>query len=211
MSRNRRGEIKANLHFNNNDIIPRPDDPNRYKLFKIRLLVDSLQIKYKQIPFERSMFCVDKQIVPFKGTFALNNTTQWSLANVDITFLFCVITINQSIYYHCNNPTSGWILTRDRFINLRYTLVKLNLFFHYLTGASGNSVLRLIEHLPKNKNKYIIYIDNWFASPALFIELSNIGMKALGTIRLWRFPGLEFSSDKEMKKNGRGNFEEKKR
>lgn len=71
MSRNRREEVKANLHLNNNDNIPRPDDPNRYRLFKIRLLVDSLQIKYKQIPFERSMFCVDEQIVPFKGTFAL--------------------------------------------------------------------------------------------------------------------------------------------
>lgn len=65
------GNNKANLHLNNNDNMPRPDDLNRDRLFKIRPLVDSLQIKYKQIPFERSMFCVDEKIMPFKGTFAL--------------------------------------------------------------------------------------------------------------------------------------------
>lgn len=72
MSRNRWKELKANIHFNNNDHMPVQIDPNRDKLFKFRPLVDdSLQAKFKEIPNEDSMVCVDEQTVPFKGTSSL--------------------------------------------------------------------------------------------------------------------------------------------
>lgn len=71
MSKSRYEEIKANLHFNDNTRQPGLDEPDRDHLFKIRPLVDALQDKYKHIPFENQMLCVDEQTVPFKGSSSL--------------------------------------------------------------------------------------------------------------------------------------------
>lgn len=77
-------------------------------------------------------------------------------------------------------------------------------------GASSNVVLRLIEQVPRqNQKKLLIYFDNWYSSPFLFVTLSNIGFAALGPIRTRRFLGLEFSSDKDMKIESHGCYEEK--
>lgn len=90
MSRNRWEEIKNNLHFNNNDNMPRPNDPEKDRLFKIRPLIDSLQTTFKKIPIEESMICVDEQIVPFKGKSALKQYNPKNPINGAIRFLFSV-------------------------------------------------------------------------------------------------------------------------
>lgn len=81
MSRNRWEELKANIYFNNNDHMPVQNDHYTDKLFKIRPLVDSLQAKFKEIPIEDSIVCVDEQTVPFKGTSSLkqNNPMKFGL------------------------------------------------------------------------------------------------------------------------------------
>lgn len=66
MSRNRWEEFEANINFNNNDHMIVQNDPNRDKLFKVRPLVDSLQAKFKGIPNEDSMVCVDNRQYPSK-------------------------------------------------------------------------------------------------------------------------------------------------
>lgn len=67
-------------------------------------------------------------------------------------------------------------------------------------GASSNVVLRLIEHLPRqSQKKLLIYFDNWYSSPFLFVTLSNISCAALGPIRTRRLPGFEFTLEKDMK------------
>lgn len=43
----------------------------------------------------------------------------------------------------------------------------------------------------------------------MFVTLSKIGFAALGPIRTRRFPGLEISSDKDMKIESRRCYEEK--
>ena len=70
MSRERWEQIKANLHFNNNDNMPPPTDPDRDKLFKLRPLIDDLLFKFQALPQEQTL-CVDEQMVPFKGKLRL--------------------------------------------------------------------------------------------------------------------------------------------
>lgn len=65
------------------------------------------------------------------------------------------------------------------------------------------------EVIPRNE-KYLVYFDNWFASLRLFGVLADLGIGALGTIRTDRFPDLTFSHDSEMKKIGRGCYEDVK-
>ncbi|XP_046684702.1 piggyBac transposable element-derived protein 4-like [Homalodisca vitripennis] len=191
MSRNRWEELKANLHFNNNDHMPLQNDPNKDRLFKIRPLVDALQNKFKNIPIEEQMLCVDEQIVPFKGTSLLKQYNpmkphKWGYK----LFVLC----DSKGLIHNFEIYTGRILPATSLPDI---------------GASSNVVLRLVEHLPRNENKFLIYFDNWYSSPALLVTLANIGFQSLGTIRLGRFPGLLFSSDQEMKKKGRGSYEEK--
>uniref|UniRef100_A0A3B3RJN9 PiggyBac transposable element-derived protein domain-containing protein n=1 Tax=Paramormyrops kingsleyae TaxID=1676925 RepID=A0A3B3RJN9_9TELE len=66
-------------------------------------------------------------------------------------------------------------------------------------GASSNIVLRVASIIPSYQN-FKLYHDNWFTS---------IGIHCLGTVRTNRLKGCPLKTDKEMKKMGRGSFEEK--
>ncbi|KAJ8873194.1 hypothetical protein PR048_026827, partial [Dryococelus australis] len=59
-------------------------------------------------------------------------------------------------------------------------------------GASTDVVLRLSENLPRNQT-YLLYFDNWFSSPGLCVTLAKLGIYALSTVRINRYPGLSFS------------------
>lgn len=190
MSRSRWEEIKANLHFNDNTRQPSLDNPDRDRLFKIRPLVDALQDKYKHIPFENQMLCVDEQTVPFKGSSSLK---QYNPQKPHKWGYKIFVLSDQKGLIHNFIIYSGQIKPVDDFPDI---------------GQSSNIVLQLIQHVPINEN-HLLYFDNWYSSPMLFVTLANMGIAALGTVRINRFPGLEFSSDKDMKKKGRGSVEEK--
>jgi hypothetical protein len=53
-----------------------------------------------------------------------------------------------------------------------------------------------------------LYFDNCFTEVQLVTELEKLGIHSLGTVRPNRLKGCKFSSDKEMKKRGRGSYEE---
>lgn len=61
--------------------------------------------------------------------------------------------------------------------------------------------------MPRN-HFHKVYFDNWFTSIQLQVELEKIGILSLGTVRPNRFRGCKFSSDKDMKKQGRGTVED---
>lgn len=190
MSKNRWQEIKSNLHFNDNTNMPPRSDPDRDRLFKIRPLVDSLQNKFKQIPIETQMICVDEQTIPFKGKSFLKQynpkkPNKWG-------YKLFVLCDSQGLVHNFEIYT-GFIKPLEDFPDL---------------GKSSNVVIQLIQHIPWDQNN-LIYFDNWYSSPGLFVTLANMGIGALGTIRLNRFRGLDFIPDKEMKKKGRGSYEEK--
>ncbi|KAJ8882060.1 hypothetical protein PR048_018548 [Dryococelus australis] len=59
-------DSKSNLHFNDNSQYPSVTDPDRDRLFKIRPVIHSLQVRFKQLPDKEEMLCIDEQIVPFE-------------------------------------------------------------------------------------------------------------------------------------------------
>ena len=189
MPRNRWECIKASLHFNDNTNMPSRDDPNRDRLFKIRPIVDYFLLKFQSLPQDR-MLCVDEQIVPFKGKSGLKQylpkkNHKWGYK----IFVLCDtkgIVYNFEIYSGRINPVAGY---ED-------------------LGASSNIVIQLAQVIQKQQN-FLLYFDNWFTSLKLLIQLAKDGIFALGTVRQNRLPGCQFSSDTELKKKGRGTFEEK--
>ena len=74
--------------------------------------------------------------------------------------------------------------------------------------TSSQVVERLSLILPDGKN-FKMAFDNWFSSVQLFEKLAARGILAISTFQNRRFKGLNFPSDLEMKKEGRGTFFEK--
>ena len=56
-------------------------------------------------------------------------------------------------------------------------------------GSTGNRVLALVEHVPKNKD-FQLFMDNYFTSIPLMTELAKIGIQSMGTIRVNNAPGF---------------------
>ena len=71
--------------------------------------------------------------------------------------------------------------------------------------AAKESVLRLVEELPKHKN-FRVYFDNWFSTLPLLIILHSFGILATATFRSNRIGLCPLMSDKDLKSEGRGSF-----
>jgi hypothetical protein len=68
-------------------------------------------------------------------------------------------------------------------------------------GISGDIMLRLLDGLPKGQN-YKVFTDKWFTSFSLVCVLKEMGILALGTVRISRLPGCSLKTDQVMKKLG---------
>ncbi|KAJ8893532.1 hypothetical protein PR048_006130 [Dryococelus australis] len=183
MYRSHREQIKNSIHFNDNSCMSERDDAKRDKLFKIRSLIVSLKYKFNEIPLNDQQLCVDEQIIPFKGRSVLKQYNPKKPYKWVTNFLSSVISILYSVQ----------IMPVPNLPDL---------------GASSNFILRSTQMIPENKN-FLVYFDNGFALPRLFVTLTKKGVGALDTVRLNKFRGLTFTADNEMKKKGRGTFEEK--
>ncbi|RXM29424.1 PiggyBac transposable element-derived protein 3 [Acipenser ruthenus] len=75
-------------------------------------------------------------------------------------------------------------------------------------GASGNVVLRLAQPITKQEN-YKLFFDNWFTSVPLVLTLAQQGIHCTGTVRGNRLPGVNLMCDDELKRTGRGSFDQK--
>ncbi|XP_076036256.1 uncharacterized protein LOC143022126 isoform X1 [Oratosquilla oratoria] len=188
-SRQRWEEIKKYLHFNDNSNVPAPTDENRDKLFKIRPLVDRLLQKFQAIP-QQQMLCIDEQIVPFKCKSSLKqyNPKKKKTWGYKI-FVMC----DTNGLVHNFEIYTGEIDPAPNEPDL---------------GASSNIVLRLASIVQINMS-HLLYFDNWFSSLRLVIELHKKGIYSLGIVRQNRLKGCRFTDDKNMRKIGRGTYEEK--
>ena len=73
-------------------------------------------------------------------------------------------------------------------------------------GLGASVVLKLAERI--QKENHFMFFNNYFSSFNLFEILKDRKIRAGGTVRISRFPNAPFTSDKEIKKKGRGYSEE---
>jgi len=189
LSRQHWEQIKSNLHFNNNENMPSLTDPDRYRLFKLRPLIDHLLFKFQAIPQDQTL-CIDEKMIPFKGVSGLKQyfpkkPHKWGYK----IFITCNV---KGLVYNFNIYT-GKILPVPGYPDL---------------GASSNIVLKMIQIVEKNAN-HLLYCDNWFTSIQLLVALAKLEVYAVGTIRSNRLQGCSFSNDAILKKKERGAYEEK--
>ena len=185
MPLNRFYTLRQNLHFV--DITNNAE--NRDRFWKIRPLYDTIRSQMLTLPLE-SKLSIDEQMVPFKGSlnvkqFIKNKPKPWGI----------------KIYALCG--TSGQMLD---FILYQGSTTGLDHSHSSVFGQSGAVVLKLSERI-REKNCQL-YFDNYFSNYNVLQVLRNNYIYATCTARLNRFNNPLFSSDKEMKRRGRGSSEE---
>ncbi len=176
--------VKRHLQFTDNDQYRETPLPG----YKFKPLIDHFNMVCQDIPKTEKM-SIDEQILPTKTKksklrqYNPKKPKKWG-------FKIFMITDPSGIVY-----------------KIEFYLGKRNDSQNQL-GASGAVVMRLAEIVPKHAN-HKLFFDNWFSSLELLQRLRENGIFALATFNTRRMPSLEFPTDSEMKKTGRGTMIEK--
>ncbi|KAM4567260.1 piggyBac transposable element-derived protein 3-like [Odontesthes bonariensis] len=189
MSMHRWEAIKRYLHLSDNSKQPPVGDPAYDKLYKVRPLLTSLLEKFNEIPMEEHL-CVDELIVPSKGKHPMKQYNpkkpkRWG-------YKVFVLSDSNGLVYNFEIYT-GKIPPCDGLPDI---------------GASGNIVLSLTSIVPGNMS-HKLYCDNCFTSVDIQVIEAKRKIHCVGTVRANRLPGINFATDNELKRRGRGAFEER--
>ena len=72
--------------------------------------------------------------------------------------------------------------------------------------GAENSVLRLVQSIPKHQNQQVFF-DDWFSTFPLLLKLHSTGILATATFRMNRLAGYPLMSNKDLKKEGCRSFD----
>lgn len=187
LSRNRFEKIKQFFHFNDNSKQPEKGHPNYNKLYKLQPLLSVLKKKFNALPQEEHQ-SVDESIIAFKGRSGLK---QYNPAKPH-KWGFKMFT---------RAGSSGMVYDFALYVG-EGTCPSYGL------GISSDIVLYLASTMPKLLN-YKLYFDNWFTSISLMMALKEMGIFSTGTVRQNRVGNCDLLSEKELKKRGRGSYDQK--
>ena len=187
MIRNKFEDILNKLHFVDNLANHDAND----KLWKIRPWLSSFHKNCLEIVPEENN-SIDEMMVPFRGKFSgikqyiRGKPNPWGFK------------------IWARTTTSGILCDFDVYQGQGHVGVKeVNKL-----GLGANVVLNLCKTLPEDKH-YKVYADNYFTSVPLIIELQKRGIDFVGTVRSNRMKGCTLKSEKDLQKEGRGNFDSK--
>lgn len=185
MGINRYELIRRYLHFNDNEVVA-PD--NKDKLIKIRPVLNALHDSFARSKIPGEFQSIDEMICPFKGRssikqFIKNKPHKWG-------FKIWVLA-DMSGYVSCFEVYQGASthIQSDKNTSL---------------GPVGDMILRITHDI--QHHNYKLFMDNFFASLPLIVELQKVQIYALGTIRGNRIPQSKYflKDAEELKKEGRG-------
>ncbi|CAB3987582.1 Hypothetical predicted protein [Paramuricea clavata] len=191
MSRNRYEEILSILHFNNNEeAVTDPADPKYDKLFKVKPLADHFRHVFKGSVTPETMQAIDEMMIPFKGRHSAKQympkkPTKWGYK------LWCQAGMSGYVYDleilgspDAKGPPPGVDVP-----NL---------------GESSNVILRLTKDVERKKHQ--LFFDNFFSCPELLAYLKLQDIFAVATLKANRSRGCPISTEKTMRKRGRGDI-----
>ena len=192
MSRDRFEQIVSSLHLSDNDLQPARDSPVYDRLYKVREFTTNLARNFERHAEIEQVSSVDEQMIPFKGQLWLKvfmkdkpikrGVKVWALAG-------------QSGYIH------RFYLSGDILVGMSAEEVE---DLDPSIGLSGQVVLYLVQKPQQPEPGFQVFFDNYFASPALLLQLKNLGIPAACTLRKDRMEHCPLMSEKQLKGKGRG-------
>ncbi|KAH8022498.1 hypothetical protein MRX96_054168 [Rhipicephalus microplus] len=186
MSVNRFFKLRSALHVTESTTPHSPAD----KFWKVRPLLNAVKERVLQLPPSEHN-SIDEQIIPFTGRVAAKQFIR-NKANPE----------GVKVFLRCSAES----MARDfELYQGKGTGVPEE---HKSLGLGGSIVMRLVKDLPLCRN-FKCYFDNYFTSVGLLQELKCIGIWAVGTIRANRLQGCVLKTDKELRREGRGSYDQK--
>lgn len=159
----RRFELILRFHLNNSQTQPQRGEPGFDKLYKLRPLLDLLLPSFKDKYTPKQFLSVDESMISFKGRLSFLQylpkkphkwgMKAWVLAEAE------------------NGYTWGWKL---------YTGKEKE---RSERGLAHGVVLDLVDDARLQGKGYVVVMDNYYSSPALFQDLVTMGFGACGTVR----------------------------
>lgn len=186
MSRDRFFQLRNNLHcVNNLDIPVNCED----KLYKVRPLYDAIRNRCTELHLEENL-CIDEQIVPFRGHLSIKQyvkgkPTPWGV----------------KIFVLCGRSGMAYDFVIYQGASTGLNLENLKTF-----GLGATVILHLSERIQEDGHK--LYFDNYFSSFQLLQVLRHKNIYSAGTVRVNRFSKPPILDDKQLKRTGRGSYDE---
>ena len=184
MPRKRFEMIRSMLHFANNNTQVSRDDPTYDRAFKIRPIINHINVAFDKALSNTKTQSIDEHMVKFKG----KNSMKQYMKDKPISWGF-------KLWCRCDAET-GYLFQTDIYTGKREKRQ---------VGIGESVVLQMSEVLA---NKGIeIYFDNFFSSPILFHKLMEKGIKACGTVRVNRSHMPKFNPDSTFKRGDFSSFQ----
>ncbi len=160
MTRNRFIQIRRYLHFSDDaQVAAHRDD----KLYKVRLLLDSLRKSYQEEYIPHKEVSVDEAMIPFKGRLGIKQY----MKDKPVKFGIKMWVAADAISAYCYNF--------EVYIGKNNDVVNKNL------GMAAKVVIGLTK--PLEKKGHVIYTDNFYTSPVLADFLYSRQTYLCGTMR----------------------------
>ena len=163
MSRNRYRQILRHIHVVDNTSAPTRTDPNTDRLWKVRPLIDLLQHTCGEMRNPGQQLSIDESMIGTKCSlffiqYLPAKPTKWGIK-----------------VWVCSDAATGYVLSFSI-----YTGKDLNVSI-LPNGLVYDVVMRLLEN--KFNKGYSVFVDNFYTSPNLFLDLFNKGVPGTGTVR----------------------------
>jgi hypothetical protein len=159
-TRNRYKYILRYLHFNNNS----EANNTMNKLKKLGNIINLLKKRFKDPTTPSQELCIDESLTLWKGKLSFKQFIPSKRNRFEIKFFML-----------CECKT-GYILNF-----IIYTGLGTEISIVPELGISGSVVQTLMKDYLKKS--HILYVDNWYSSPALFDHLFKNDTGACGTVR----------------------------
>lgn len=185
MSLNKFERIRTFIHFNDNDKMFPVNDPKHDRLHKIRPLLTEINKRFQSIPHE-SCLSVDEQLCSCKSRHFLKQYLPLKAHKWGFKFFVMCGVSGFAYNFELYSGKENIVLPNEPDL-----------------GASANVVVRLCRNIERGKN-YRVYFDNYYSTIPLVSYLSKEGILCLGTIRRNRIADCKLPSEKDMKKEERG-------
>lgn len=175
--------LRSCFHVIDNNNIP----ANNVDTFiKIRPLYNSFLNQCKKLPVETNL-AIGKQKIDFNG--------ELDESHFDMEEKPCPWGIQTFLLCSQNGIVYNMILNQEN-------MFELNSEIQNKYGLGGSVVLKLVEHL--EKDKHILFFNHFFGSYNLLMSLDYLGIKAAGLVHMNSFANPPLLSNKELKKLGKG-------
>ncbi|XP_045505807.1 piggyBac transposable element-derived protein 3-like [Colias croceus] len=187
-------KIRRVLHFNDNSKHLPVDHPDHDKLHKLRPVITHLNEKFSSVTIDQRL-SIDEQMCAtkighFLKQYMPNKPHKWGFK----LFALCsLLGYSYNFIIYAGKDKDDERLPSEPEI-----------------GVVGQTVMRLLRVVPKQKN-HIVYFDNYYTSLPLMYHLATEGIHSLGTIqrnRLGKTCKLPHKQDVMKSSIPRGTYEE---